>query len=171
MGRLARHVGLLLFLDSWYRVVWNVVRGTGLALVCVRCIQLELRSLVKVSRDETQAGLRSHWMAGSPMVKCGDMDDVGAIDRDWCLGASVRLSAGPSASEYLLCCSNRRVVDRKKCCDSQLAANRKTWITETSHDSRHRRLPDLLSARSLETQLPTPAIFSILRPKQITDAV
>lgn len=67
MGRLARHVGLVLFLDSWYRVVWNVVRGTGLALVCVRCIQLELRSLVKVSRDETQAGLRSHfagWMAG-----------------------------------------------------------------------------------------------------------
>lgn len=74
MGRLARHVGLLLFLDSWYRVVWNVVRGTGLALVCVRCIQLKLRSLVKVSRDETQAGLRSHfagWMAGRRWSSAG----------------------------------------------------------------------------------------------------
>lgn len=135
MWWLARHAAGLLFLDSRYRVVRDVVRRTGLALVCVGCVQLELRSLVKMSRDETQAGLRSHFaggLAGSAdgqaMVKCGDMDDVGATDRDWCLGTNVRLSAGPSVFKYSLCRSNRRVVGAGKCCDFQLAANRKTCI-------------------------------------------
>jgi hypothetical protein len=58
---LARHVGLLLFLDSRYRVVWDVVWRTGLALVGVGCIQLDLRSLVKMSRDETETGLSHNW--------------------------------------------------------------------------------------------------------------
>lgn len=103
MGRLARHVGLDHFLHSGYGVVGDVVGRAGLTLVCIGRVQLELGSLVEMSRNETQASLGSHcecrfWRG--PPIRSVNVEDaglwVGAVrvtDRDWRLRTAVRLSS------------------------------------------------------------------------------
>jgi len=75
VGWLARHVGLLLLLlSSRHWIVRDIVWRTRLALVGVGCVQLDLGSLVKMSRDETQARLRSH-NGGVRPSQCGEVDN------------------------------------------------------------------------------------------------
>lgn len=57
--------------------------------MCVGSVQFKLRSLVKMSRDETEAGLRSHFECrdggaadSSTSIKCGAADDVGGAADD-----------------------------------------------------------------------------------------